>query len=207
MRLPALYPILDSQISSRSLDFLIAELAAAGARWVQLREKKANSRQFFSEAQRFVELARRFELTAIINDRTDLAWLSGADGVHLGQDDLPVESARKILGAGRIIGCSTHNLKQALEAEKSSADYVAIGPVFATTSKENPDPTVSWDELMEVRRLVTKPLVAIGGISAENAARLFDMGIDSVAVIRDLLMGDDIQAKVATFLRLSKTQK
>jgi thiamine-phosphate pyrophosphorylase len=204
MLLPPLYPIIDTQVSPHSLDFLIRELATAGTSWIQLREKKANSRHFFSEAQQFVDLARRHGMTAIINDRADVALLSSADGVHLGQEDLPVEHARKILGHEKIIGYSTHNLKQAKEAQESSADYVAIGPVFATTTKENPDPIVNWAELREIRKLVTKPLVAIGGINPENAARLFDLGIDSVAVVRDLLCAQDIRAKVAEFLRLSE---
>jgi thiamine-phosphate pyrophosphorylase len=203
MQLPPLYPIIDSQISSHPLDFLMAEFAAAGLPWVQLRLKKANSRQFFDEARRFVVLARRHGMTAIVNDRADLAWLAGADGVHLGQQDLAVADARKILGSDRIIGYSTHSLAQAREAERSGADYVAIGPVFATTSKEDPDPVVGLRELREIRRQVTKPLVAIGGIRVENARILFDVGIDSVAVIRDLSCAENIRVRVAEFLRLS----
>jgi thiamine-phosphate pyrophosphorylase len=205
MQLPRLYPIVDPRISSHPLDFLTAEFAATGLRWVQLRVKKANSRQFFDEASRFVVLARHHGMTAIVNDRADIAWLAGADGVHLGQEDLPVVDARKILGPDRIIGCSTHNLAQALEAERSGANYVAIGPVFATTSKENPDPVVGLEELREIRRRLTKPLVAIGGITAENARILFQVGIDSVAVIRDLSCSENIRARVAEFLKLSSS--
>jgi thiamine-phosphate pyrophosphorylase len=205
MQLPRLYPIVDPRISSHPLDFLMAEFAATGLRWVQLRVKKANSRQFFDEASRFVVLARHHGMTAIVNDRADIAWLAGADGVHLGQEDLPVVDARKILGPDRIIGCSTHNLAQALEAERSGANYVAIGPVFATTSKENPDPVVGLEELREIRRRLTKPLVAIGGITAENARILFQVGIDSVAVIRDLSYSENIRARVAEFLKLSSS--
>jgi len=205
MQLPPLYPIIDPQISAHPLDFLMAEFAATGLRWVQLRVKKANSRQFFDQASRFVVLAKHHAMTAIVNDRTDIAWLAGADGVHLGQEDLPVADARKLLGSDRIIGYSTHSLAQALEAERSGADYVAIGPVFATTSKENPDPVVGLSELREIRRRVSKPLVAIGGITAENARILFHIGIDSVAVIRDLSCSENVRAKVAEFLKLSRS--
>jgi thiamine-phosphate pyrophosphorylase len=139
----------------------------------------------------------------IVNDRADITLLAGSHGVHLGQEDLPAVDARKLLGPGRIIGVSTHNLSQALEAQQSPADYVAIGPIYATTSKENPDPLVEWEELKAIRRQVTKPLVAIGGITTENAKRLFDLGINSVAVIRDLLCAEEIASKVEEFLRAS----
>jgi thiamine-phosphate pyrophosphorylase len=155
----------------------------------------------FANAQRLVELAWRHGLTAIVNDRADIAWLSGADGVHVGQEDLPVEHARKIVGPKKIVGYSTHNLAQALEAEQSSADYIAIGPVFATTSKANPDPIVPWEELREIRSRVKKPMVAIGGITSKNAKRLFDVGLDSVAVIRDLVGAPDLRSQISQFLR------
>jgi thiamine-phosphate pyrophosphorylase len=137
----------------------------------------------------------------IVNDRADIALMSGADGVHIGQEDLPVEHARRIVGPEKIVGYSTHNLAQALEAEQSSADHVAIGPVFATTSKLNPDPIVPWQELQEIRSRVKKPLIAIGGINSENAARLFDIGVDCVAVIRDLLCSARVRIKINEFLK------
>jgi thiamine-phosphate pyrophosphorylase len=201
MQVPRLYPIIDLEISTHPLEFLIGEFADAGLPWVQLRDKKANSRQLFANAQRLVELTRSNGLTAIMNDRADIAWLSGADGVHVGQEDLPVEHARKIVGPAKIVGYSTHNLEQALEAKQSSADYLAIGPVFPTTSKENPDPIVRLEELREIRRHIKKPLVAIGGITSRNAAQLFDIGVDSVAVIRDLLCVNNVRAKINEFLK------
>ena len=201
MQIPRLYPIIDLEVSLHPLEFLIGEFAAAGLTWVQLRNKKANSRQLFANAQRLVELARRHGLTAIVNDRADIAWLSDADGVHVGQEDLPVEHARRIVGPERTVGYSTHNLAQALEAEQSSADYIAIGPVFATTSKANPDPIVSWAELQEIRSHVKKPLVAIGGITSLNAVRLFDIGMDSVAVIRDLVSAPEVRSRISQFLK------
>jgi thiamine-phosphate pyrophosphorylase len=183
------------------MEFLLQEFAAAGLPWVQLRDKQANSRQLFANARRVVELAQRHGLTAIVNDRADVAWLSGAQGVHVGQEDLPVEHARRIMGTEKIVGYSTHNLAQALEGERSTADYLAIGPVFATVSKANPDPIVPWPELLAIRSQVKKPLVAIGGITSQNAALLFDIGLDSVAVIRDLVSAPDIRSKISQFLK------
>ena len=151
-------------------------------------------------------LCRQYRLTAIINDRVDIALLTDADGVHLGQDDLPVEEARKILGRNKVVGVSTHNLKQALEAQRSTADYVAIGPVYPTVSKQNPDPIVSREELIAIRSQITKPLVAIGGITAENAAGLFELGIDSLAVIRDILLSDNVESRIQQYLDLAPSR-
>jgi thiamine-phosphate pyrophosphorylase len=198
-----LYPIIDPEISPRPLKSLIIELARAGVSLVQLREKKSSSKRYLEDALELTEFAQQHGVAIIINDRTDIAWLTGARGVHLGQEDLPVLEARKILGPNRIIGSSTHNLKQALEAQETSADYVAIGPIFATTSKEKPDPVVEWGELQQIRTKVTKPLIAIGGITTENAKSLFEIGVDSVAVIRDILCARDIARKVQEFLDLS----
>ena len=204
MFLPPLYVILDTQFFQSPLDPFLGTLSKAGGGWVQLRDKTASSKDFFELAREFVSLCHQFSLVAIINDRVDIAMLTDADGVHLGQDDLPVEEARKLLGAGKIIGYSTHNLTQALEAQGSSADYVAIGPVFPTVSKQNPDPIVSQEDLKVVRREVTKPLVAIGGITVDNAGPLFDIGIDSVAVIRDLLLADDLAGRVRQYLSIAE---
>jgi thiamine-phosphate pyrophosphorylase len=203
-RVQPLYPIIDPEISPRPLRSLIAELARAGVSLVQLREKKSSSKQFLEDALELRELARQHGLRVIINDRTDIAWLSDAQGVHLGQEDLPVVEARKILGPNKIIGSSTHNLQQALEAQETSADYVAIGPIFATRSKEKPGPIVKWSELQEIRTKVTKPLIAIGGITTENVKSLFEIGVDSVAVIRDILCAKDTGGKVQEFLDLSR---
>jgi thiamine-phosphate pyrophosphorylase len=198
-----LYPILDAGISPRPLKSLIVELARAGVSLVQLREKKSSSKQFLEDALELTELARQHGIAVIINDRTDIAWLSDAWGVHLGQEDLPVAEARRILGPNKVIGFSTHNLKQAREAQETSADYIAIGPIYATNSKEKTDPIVEWAELQEIRMKVTKPLIAIGGITTENARALFRMGVDSVAVIRDILCSRDIGGKVQKFLDLT----
>lgn len=203
LKLSPLYPIIDPQISSFAIRQLLIELAYAGVTLVQLREKNTFSKRFFEAALELVEFSKLHGITILINDRVDIAVLSGAQGVHLGQQDLPVADARKILGPDRIIGLSTHNLQQALKGQESEANYIAIGPVYTTVSKENPDPIVEWKELLEIRKKVTKPLVAIGGITIENAKPLFDMGVDSVAVIRDVLKASEIQARLRQYFELA----
>lgn len=124
----------------------------------------------------------------MINDRVDIALMIGAAGVHLGQEDLPPQAARKLLGPNAIIGFSTHTLEQAVEAAKMPVDYIAFGPIFPTSTKENPDPTVGLERLREIREATGKiPLVAIGGITRENAASVFEAGADSIALISDLI--------------------
>jgi thiamine-phosphate pyrophosphorylase len=123
----------------------------------------------------------------IMNDRADLCLSAGFDGVHVGQDDLSPAAARIVLKEGKWVGVSTHNLQQAMEADATSADYVAIGPIFATRSKDHPDPIVGLDGLKEVRAIIRKPLVAIGGITLANCRSVIDAGADSVAVISALL--------------------
>jgi thiamine-phosphate pyrophosphorylase len=207
LSLPPLYPIVDLTTCPLPIQEVMEVLAASSFNMIQLREKTASSRRLFEDALRSVEYARHLRMQVIVNDRADLAWLAEAQGIHLGQEDLPVEQARKILGIGKVIGVSSHNLHQALAGERSTADYVAIGPVFPTLTKENPDPLVSRQELEEIRKRVTKPLVAIGGITTENAGTLFELGIDSVAVIRDLFASGDFAGIVKAFARVAQISR
>ena len=137
----------------------------------------------------------------IVNDRADIARAVDADGVHLGQEDLPVELARRVLNPGKCVGYSTHNLAQVMEADKSSADYVAFGPIFPTRSKERPDAVVGLEGLRQAREATRKPLVAIGGMTVENACAAIDAGADSVAVISDLIGAADIGLRAREYLR------
>jgi thiamine-phosphate diphosphorylase len=165
-------------------------LSAFGATFIQLREKHLAPREFYSEAEEALRVARSCGVRLIINDRVDIALALSADGVHLGQDDLPPEAAREILGEQSIIGFSTHNVEQAIEAARLPVDYLAIGPIFETLSKENPDPVVGLDGLRRVRPAAGEiPLVAIGGISLEKLREVFAAGADSVAGISLLLTG------------------
>lgn len=198
-----LYPIIDLAVLRRPLEPVLAGLAGAGVQWVQMRGKDLSSGDLFRECRRLVALARPLGLKVIVNDRADLALVSGADGVHVGQEDLPAAAARRILGEQAIIGLSTHGLEQARQAQESPVDYVAIGPVFPTRTKENPDPVVDRQELQAIRAQVAKPLVAIGGITLENVRPLFEAGADSVAVIRDLLLAEDVRERAAGYRELA----
>jgi thiamine-phosphate pyrophosphorylase len=186
--LPKIYPITDRRISGLPHVKQVEKLIAGGARFIQLREKHLASRDFYSEAEKVLAFARQRNVKIIINDRVDLALTLKADGVHLGQDDLPPDEARKILGETAIIGFSTHSTAQAIAAVKFSVDYIAIGPIFKTSTKENPDAVVGIKGLRQVRKSIGDfPLVAIGGITQENARSCLKAGADSVAVISCLL--------------------
>jgi thiamine-phosphate pyrophosphorylase len=186
--LPRLYAILDAACFSNARGMFAAaeELAAVGCTLLQYRSKSDNARQMLDEA---LELRARLPASVklIMNDRADLCLAAEFDGLHVGQDDLSPESARRIIGAARWLGVSTHNPEQLAEADQTSADYLAIGPVFATSSKANPDPVVGLAGVRRARELTRKPLVAIGGITRANARSVIDAGADSVAVISDLL--------------------
>jgi thiamine-phosphate pyrophosphorylase len=185
-RLPPVYPITDTQISGLSHAEQVSLLADGGARFVQLREKKLSAFDFYVD----VKAAAQRGVTLIINDRVDVALAVNAAGVHLGQDDLPPEAARRLLGDEAIIGYSTHNIAQAQAAATLPIDYVAIGPIFQTTTKANPDPEVGLEGLRAVRDAIGNiPLVAIGGITVANAASVIEAGADSVALISALLSG------------------
>ena len=153
-----------------------------------------------------LEITRPRGVRLIVNDRVDVALAAGADGVHVGQDDLPAESAREILGPMAIIGISTHSLAQAAAAASLPVDYVAIGPVFATSTKANPDPVVGLEGLRAVRAAVTASLVAIGGITLEKAPAVFAAGADSVAVVSDLRAGASVSERVRAYLGLSDSR-
>lgn len=184
------YPITDTQISGISHADQVSLLADGGATFVQLREKNLPALDFHNEAKAALTVARQRGVTLIINDRIDVALALGAPGVHLGQDDLPPEAARKLLGESAIIGYSTHNVSQAIAAATLPVDYIAIGPIFQTSSKANPDPVVGLEGLRAVRKAIgAMNLVAIGGITHENAASVIDTGADTVAVISSLLSG------------------
>ncbi|HXZ81001.1 MAG TPA: thiamine phosphate synthase [Terriglobales bacterium] len=191
VRLPRLYAILDVSFYLFAPDPLIAMLAfardlkSAGVTLLQFRNKTGSSREVLSHAR-----ALRAELgpdtTFFMNDRADLAVAAGCDGVHLGQDDLSPEGARKVIGDRLWMGLSTHNPEQVRIADEAAPDYIAVGPVFATTTKSNPDPLIGLEGVQEARRLTSRPLVAIGGITLDNCRSVIDAGADSVAVISSL---------------------
>ena len=181
------YPITDRQLSNLSHAQQVGKLVEAGATLIQLREKIDSPAEFYKQAAAALQLARERGVSLIINDRADIALTLQADGVHLGQDDLPPEAARRLLGPAAIIGFSTHNLKQAKLAAHMPVDYIAIGPIFATGTKVSSNPPLGLANLSLIREAVGSiPLVAIGGITGENMGAVLNSGADAVALISQI---------------------
>jgi thiamine-phosphate pyrophosphorylase len=200
LALPPLYVILDAVLlPSDPVEFL-KRLMKAGARLFQYRNKTAPAREVLQAVQALTVTARQEKALFLANDRPDIARLAWANGVHVGQDDLEVAAARAIVGPDAIVGISTHNLEQLEAAAATDADYIAVGPVFETKSKVQPDPVVGLELIREARRLTRKPLVAIGGITLERAGEVFRAGADSVAVISDILAAKNPPARVKQYL-------
>jgi len=188
VKLPRIYPITDTRLSGLSHAEQVTRLIAGGATLIQLRDKHATPREFYQHAAAALKIARDHGVRLIVNDRVDIALALKADGVHLGQTDMPVEAARDLLGQTAIVGISTHNLAQAQFATRLPVDYIAFGPIFGTATKANPDPTVGLSTLNEVRSIVSSwPLVAIGGIDFANARETLEAGADAVAIISALV--------------------
>ncbi len=203
LRIPRLYAIVDAaQIGERTPVAVAEVFLSAGVRLIQFRDKRASSRALHETCREIRGRAREAGALFIVNDRPDVALTADADGVHVGQEDLSVELARQLLGATKLIGCSTHSSAQIVQANRTSADYIAFGPIFPTLSKERPDPVVGLDGLREARKATRKPLVAIGGVTLENARAVIEAGADSVAVIRDLVAAEDPAVRVREFLKL-----
>jgi thiamine-phosphate pyrophosphorylase len=222
--LPRLYCIVDAACFTAEADVTVAltnftrELVSGGARLIQYRDKEAAAGVALSRAREVARVARSVDspltlhregsasigparVLLILNDRPDLALGAAFDGVHVGQDDLSPIAARRIVGADRIVGVSTHTPDQVVAADATDCDYIAIGPVFATTSKRNPDPVIGLEAIRTARALTRKPLVAIGAITRSNAAEVFAAGADSIAVISDLL--SDPRRAVEELLRIA----
>ena len=197
-----LYAILDpEQTRAPSLEVVLNELLAAGVRLLQLRAKQISSRDFLQLAKLARPLTRSYGCKLIVNDRVDIARVADADGVHLGQEDLPLHAARKLM-TDKIIGISTHAVEQALEAEQGGADYIGFGPMFGTNTKETGYSARGLERLQRVRAAVAIPIVAIGGITENNIAGVWEAGANSAAIISDLLRAVDIPAKVKRILAL-----
>ena len=201
--LPKLYPITDVRLAGLSHSEQINRFISGGATLIQLREKNASAREFYEDAKEALQIARTRGARLIINDRVDIALALKADGVHLGQDDMPPDAARELLGREAIIGFSSHNVAQAVDALDQPIDYLAIGPIYSTSTKENPDAVVGLDGLRRVRLAVgSLPLVAIGGITRARAREVLAAGADSIACISELLASDEgIETRMREFFR------
>jgi thiamine-phosphate pyrophosphorylase len=202
MTIPKFYPILDTAALQRcGLDVIPAAeaLLTAGARILQLRHKAHFDRATYADAQRIASMCSESQSVFVINDRVDIAMLLDA-AVHVGQDDLPPSDARNLVGPHRMIGFSTHNEHQFRAALKEPIDYVALGPIFGTVSKQNPDPQLGVEELRRLKPLAQVPLVAIGGITRSTAAQVWAAGADSIAVVGDLY--PDVRRSAEEWLKL-----
>ena len=198
--LPPLYAILDpEQTKGRSCETVLRELLAAGVAILQLRVKTMAACDFLALAQRARAETRSHACKLIVNDRIDIALACEADGVHLGQDDLPLSVGRKLMGS-KLVGISTHDLQQAHEAERNGADYIGFGPMFGTTTKATGFSARGVEMLQQIRAAVKIPIVAIGGINEQNVRQVWQAGADSTAIISDILGADDIAAKTRRIL-------
>lgn len=198
--LPALYAILDpEQTNGRSPEIVLRQLLEGGAKMIQLRAKAMSSRDFLQLALMARELTALFDCKLIVNDRVDLALASAADGVHLGQEDLPLQVGKKLLG-DKLIGISTHSLDQAKEAQANGADYIGFGPIFGTATKNTGYTARGLEMLARLKAAVALPIVAIGGITETNIKDVWRAGADSAAIISDILNAENIAAKVSAIL-------
>lgn len=203
--LPRLYVILDAALLTVSEAECAQKLVEAGVRLLQYRHKAASSCELLEASKRLSGILVPHGISLIVNDRADIAALAGASGVHVGQEDLGVEEARRVVGATRLVGVSTHNRAQFQQAAATSADYIAVGPIFSTSTKANPDPVVGTELIRELRPLTDKPIVAIGGITLERAAEVVRAGADSVAVIGDILRAPDPGVRARRYIELLET--
>ena len=205
--LPKVYPLTDVRLTGLSHSEQTRRLALGGASIVQVRDKALSVKEFYNEAESALKTARELGVRLLINDRVDIALMLGADGVHLGQDDLPPGQARKLLGEQAIIGYSTHNIAQALDARALPLNYIAVGPIFSTTTKTDTSPVLGLEGLRAIRDAISGiPLVAIGGITEQNAASVLGAGADSVAMIGGLLSNpNEISTRTASLLQSLNT--
>jgi thiamine-phosphate pyrophosphorylase len=191
--------------SCLTLKEIVTVALSAGVRWVQYREKDKSRRDIYREALMLRELTDKFGASFVVNDYTDIVLAADADGVHLGQEDLPLKEARKILGRGKIIGVSTHSVDEAITAEAGGADYIGFGPIFHTATKDAGKPK-GIAALREIKKLTKIPVVAIGGINTENLESVTDSGTDAVAVSSAILKGN-ISENITRFLKVLYREK
>jgi len=200
--LPRLYVILDAALLKIPAKECAKSLVDAGVRLIQYRNKGASGRELFETSRELAEYLTPLGVQFIVNDRADVAVLAGARGVHVGQGDLGVEQARVVMGDGKLVGVSTHNVAQFRSALETSADYIAVGPIFQTGSRENPDPVVGVGFVREARGMTDRPIVAIGGITLERAVEVIETGADSVAIISDILRAEDVGKRAREYVDL-----
>ncbi|TLS36327.1 thiamine phosphate synthase [Pseudalkalibacillus caeni] len=196
-----LYTITGEQFhEGRDLKHVMEEAIHGGSDIIQLREKKGSKREVLKKARMLRELTKKYNVPLIVNDHIDIALAVDADGIHLGQDDLPLEEARKIIGPNKIIGISTHSIEEAREAEKGGADYIGVGPIFPTNSKDDVVDPVTTSYIKEVMNEITIPFVAIGGIKLHNVDEVLEAGATRICAISEIVGSEDIKGTCEEFL-------
>lgn len=200
--LPRLYVILDAGLLTIPVKECAKDLAACGVRLIQYRNKTAAARELLNTSRELSNLLKPLHVLFFVNDRSDVAALARADGVHVGQEDLDVEQARSVIGEEKWVGVSTHNAEQFQRAAATSADYIAVGPIFATGTKANPDPVVGMELIKQARAMSRKPIVAIGGITLQRASEVIEAGADSVAVASDIFHAADPRMRARQYIDL-----
>jgi thiamine-phosphate pyrophosphorylase len=202
--LPPIYPITDKSLARRTSHFsILKELVCGGAQLVQIRDKSTPDRELLTDLRQCVEFALKKEVTLIVNDRCDLVLSSSAMGVHLGQEDLPPEAARAVLGEEKIIGLSTHSLAQVKKSVHSPVQYIGFGPIYPTATKVNSNPAVGLRHLARICRTSSVPVVAIGGIGMNQVRDVLNAGASSVAVISGLMKAEDLARQMKRFLEIA----
>ena len=205
-KISGLYAIIDTAlVGPDKIEKTAKKIMKGGGRIIQLRSKDSgdlSSKEFLNAAKILKKLTVKYNATFIVNDRVDIALISGADGVHLGQEDLPPRIARKLLGKNKIVGLSTHTMAEAFRAgklaRKGLLDYISFGPVFPTKTKKDARKAAGTAKLEKVKKSVNLPVVAIGGIKEENLPKVLKTGVDSVAMISGMLESEDIQSKISS---------
>jgi thiamine-phosphate pyrophosphorylase len=204
--IPPIYPITDKKLAHRKTHLsILKELVRGGAQFVQIRDKSTPISELLNDLRQCVEFAQIKGVTLIVNDRCDLVLSCGASGVHLGQEDLPPDSARAVLGQEKVIGFSTHSLAQVRKAAALPVQYLGFGPIYLTSTKANPSPVVGLQRLAQACRASFVPVVAIGGIGLEHVRQVLDAGAASAAVISALMNAKDIAGRMERFLEAAKT--
>lgn len=202
-----LYAVTDAAwTGEKTLAEQVEEAMKGGITFLQLREKHLSKEAFLKEAIEIKDLAQKYQIPFVINDEIEIAQKSGADGVHVGQDDMPVEEVRKILGEDKIIGVSAHNVEEAVRAERGGADYLGVGAVYPTSTKENTS-AVSMEEMKKICQTVSIPVVAIGGIKKNNMKVLTGTGVDGIAVVSAIFAAKDIRKAAGELLEEVKEMK
>ncbi len=202
-----LYAVTDAAwTGKKTLTEQVEEAMKGGITFLQLREKHLSKEEFLKEAIEIKDLAQKYQIPFVINDEIEIAQEAGADGVHVGQDDMPVEEVRKILGKDKIIGVSAHNVEEAVRAERGGADYLGVGAVYPTSTKENTS-AVSMEEMKKICQTVSIPVVAIGGIKKNNMKVLTGTGVDGIAVVSAIFAAKDIRKAAGELLEAVKEMK